>query len=59
MILSNKENLALLMHIEMGKAISEARQEVEYGAVFLEWSAEEGRRRRGDVLESTQVTQSR
>lgn len=44
------------MHIEMGKAIVEARQEVEYGASFLEWFAEEGRRRRGDILESNQVT---
>lgn len=45
-----QEDLALLMTTEQGKPIKEAMGEVMYGASFIEWFAEEGRRAYGDVI---------
>ncbi|WP_417593883.1 NAD-dependent succinate-semialdehyde dehydrogenase [Oceanospirillum sp.] len=45
-----KEDLGLLMTIEQGKPLKEAVGEVMYGASFIEWFAEEGRRAYGDVI---------
>lgn len=50
LILENAEDLALLMTLEQGKPLSESRGEVRYGASFIEWFAEEGRRVYGDVI---------
>ena len=41
--------LAALITEEMGKPLAEAR-EVAYGASFVDWFAEEGRRIYGDVI---------
>ncbi len=46
------EDLATLMTREQGKPLSEARGEVTYGASFIEWFAEEGKRAYGDVIPS-------
>ncbi len=53
LILANAEDLAVLMTIEQGKPLGESRGEVAYGASFVEWFAEEGRRAYGDVIPST------
>ena len=50
LILENQEDLAILMTAEQGKPIAEARGEVGYGASFIEWFAEEGKRTYGDVI---------
>ncbi len=50
LILENKEDLATIMTAEMGKPMKESRGEVTYGASFVEWFAEEGRRVYGDVI---------
>ncbi len=52
LILENAEDLALLMTLEQGKPLFEARGEVRYGASFVEWFAEEARRIYGDVIPS-------
>ncbi|PPK85412.1 succinate semialdehyde dehydrogenase [Neolewinella xylanilytica] len=52
LLLVHKEDLALLMTVEQGKPIAESRGEVEYGASFVEWFAEEGKRAYGDVIPS-------
>lgn len=44
------QDLALIMTAEQGKPLSEARGEIAYGAAFLEWFAEEGKRAYGDVI---------
>jgi aspartate-semialdehyde dehydrogenase len=44
LILENKEDLALLMTLEQGKPLSEARGEIEYAASFVEYYAEEAKR---------------
>ena len=46
------EDLARLMTAEQGKPLAEARGEVAYGASFLEWYAEEGRRAGGQTIPS-------
>jgi aspartate-semialdehyde dehydrogenase len=43
-ILGAKEDLALLMTLEQGKPLPEARGEIDYAASFVEWFAEEGKR---------------
>ncbi len=50
LILENVEDLGLLMTLEQGKPIAEARGEVRYGASFIEWFAEEGKRAYGDII---------
>ena len=50
LILAAKEDLAMLMTAEQGKPLNEARAEVLYGASFVEWFAEEGKRLYGDII---------
>ncbi len=50
LIMTNQEDLAVLMTLEQGKPLVEARGEVAYGASFIEWFAEEGKRVYGDVI---------
>ncbi len=52
LILANQEDLARLMTAEQGKPLAESRGEVAYGASFIEWFAEEGKRVYGDVIPS-------
>src|SRR5690625_3238620 len=50
LMLENKEEMAKLMTLEMGKPITESRGEVEYGASFIKWFAEEGKRIYGQTV---------
>lgn len=50
LIMSHQEDLAQLMTAEQGKPLVESRGEVAYGASFIEWFAEEGKRAYGDVI---------
>lgn len=43
-ILANREDLAILMTLEQGKPIGEARGEIDYAATFVAWYAEEAKR---------------
>jgi succinate-semialdehyde dehydrogenase / glutarate-semialdehyde dehydrogenase len=56
LILAHQEDLARLMTREQGKPLVEARGEVVYGAAFVEWFAEEGRRVYGDIIPANQST---
>jgi succinate-semialdehyde dehydrogenase / glutarate-semialdehyde dehydrogenase len=47
------DDLARIMTAEQGKPLSEAKGEVAYGASFLEWFAEEGRRVYGETIPTT------
>jgi succinate-semialdehyde dehydrogenase/glutarate-semialdehyde dehydrogenase len=55
LIMANQEDLAQLMTAEQGKPLAETRGEVAYGASFIEWFAEEGKRIYGDVIPATQA----
>ena len=50
LIMANQEDLARIMTAEQGKPLFETRGEVAYGASFIEWFAEEGKRVYGDVV---------
>jgi succinate-semialdehyde dehydrogenase/glutarate-semialdehyde dehydrogenase len=50
LIMSEQERLARIITAEMGKPLVEARGEIAYGASFIDWFAEEGRRIYGDVV---------
>ena len=52
LILANKEELAVLMTLEQGKPLGEARGEIGAGAAQVEWAAEEAKRVYGDVIPS-------
>ena len=52
LMLENQDDLALLMTLEQGKPLIEARGEIAYAASFIEWFAEEGKRAYGDMLPS-------
>ncbi len=43
-IIDQREDLAILMSLEQGKPLSEARGEIDYAASFVEYFAEEARR---------------
>jgi len=47
------EPLAELMTAEQGKPLTESRGEVAYGASFIEWFAEEGKRAYGRTIPTT------
>eukprot|EP00939_MAST-03C_sp_MAST-3C-sp1_P002859 g2859.t1 len=49
-VMEHEESLAALITAECGKPIAEARGEVKYGASFLKWFAEEGRRANGQTI---------
>jgi succinate-semialdehyde dehydrogenase/glutarate-semialdehyde dehydrogenase len=54
LIMANQEDLARIMTAEQGKPLTETRSEVAYGASFIEWFAEEGKRAYGDVIPTNQ-----
>jgi succinate-semialdehyde dehydrogenase/glutarate-semialdehyde dehydrogenase len=47
------DDLARIMTAEQGKPLAEARGEVIYGASFIEWFAEEGKRIYGETIPTT------
>ncbi|TVR64787.1 MAG: NADP-dependent succinate-semialdehyde dehydrogenase I, partial [Candidatus Competibacteraceae bacterium] len=57
LLLEHQEDLAVLMTLEQGKPLAEARGEIAYAASFLEWFAEEGKRVYGDTIPAPQPHQ--
>lgn len=50
LMMANQDDLALLLTLEQGKPLAEARGEIAYAAGFVEWFAEEARRVYGDTI---------
>ncbi|WFL76302.1 NADP-dependent succinate-semialdehyde dehydrogenase [Altererythrobacter arenosus] len=50
LMMEHQEDLAQLLTLEQGKSLTESRGEIAYGASFIEWFAEEGKRLYGDVI---------
>jgi len=57
LMLANKEDLAIILTLEQGKPLAEARGEIEYAASFLEWFAEEAKRTYGETIPATKASQ--
>ena len=54
LILENKEDLARIITLEQGKPIKESLGEIDYGASFVDWFAEEAKRIYGDIISSNE-----
>ena len=52
LIVENREDLALILTSEQGKPLAEALGEIDYGASYVEFYAEEAKRVRGETLPS-------
>lgn len=55
LLMANQDALGELLSREQGKPLIEARGEIAYGASFIEWFAEEGKRAYGEVIPSHAV----
>ncbi len=53
--MAHQEDLAQILTAEQGKPLAEARGEIAYGASFIEWFAEEGKRAYGDIIPQHQA----
>jgi succinate-semialdehyde dehydrogenase/glutarate-semialdehyde dehydrogenase len=49
-IIASTEDLARIISLEQGKPLAESRDEVAYGASYVEWFAEEAVRAYGDII---------
>lgn len=49
-MMRDADRLAALMTAEQGKPLAEAKGEIAYGASFLFWAAEEGKRMYGEII---------
>jgi succinate-semialdehyde dehydrogenase/glutarate-semialdehyde dehydrogenase len=55
LMIAHQEDLAKILTAEQGKPLAEAKGEILYGASFIEWFAEEGKRIYGDVIPAQQA----
>ena len=51
-MMDNQGDLGELLTREMGKPLAEGRGEIAYGASFIKWFAEQGKRIEGDIVPS-------
>lgn len=56
LILEHIDDLAIILTMEQGKPIAQAKSEITNGAGFVEWYAEEGRRIYGDVIPASNAS---
>ncbi|WP_300532063.1 NAD-dependent succinate-semialdehyde dehydrogenase [uncultured Mameliella sp.] len=52
LMLDHADDLAMILTAEQGKPLAEARGEIQYGASFVRWFAEEARRINGQIIPS-------
>ncbi|UXT85241.1 NAD-dependent succinate-semialdehyde dehydrogenase [Agrobacterium tumefaciens] len=50
LMVANADDLAIILTMEMGKPLAEAKGEILYGAAYVEWFAEEAKRIYGDTI---------
>ena len=53
LMMQHQEDLAVLITLENGKPLADARGEVAYATSFLEWFSEEAPRTYGDLIPAT------
>lgn len=57
LVMQHQEDLALILTLEQGKPLAEARGEIAYGASYIEWFSEEAKRIYGDVIAPSSAEQ--
>lgn len=50
LLIENQDDLAVILTMEQGKPLAEAKGEIVYGANYFEWYAEEAKRVYGDTI---------
>jgi succinate-semialdehyde dehydrogenase / glutarate-semialdehyde dehydrogenase len=50
LLMQHQDDLARILTLEQGKPLTEAKGEIAYGAAFIDWFAEEGKRVYGDTI---------
>lgn len=50
LLMEHQDDLAMILTVEQGKPLAEAKGEIAYGASYLDWFAEEAKRVYGDVI---------
>ncbi|MGO7200440.1 aldehyde dehydrogenase family protein, partial [Rhizobium ruizarguesonis] len=55
LMIENRDDLAMILTLEQGKPLAEAKGEITYGASFIEWFAEEARRINGETIPGHQA----
>ncbi|UXN04486.1 NAD-dependent succinate-semialdehyde dehydrogenase [Bartonella sp. HY406] len=50
LMVENREDLGKILTLEQGKPLNEAIGEIDYGASFIDWFAEEARRINGEII---------
>ncbi|RMD93646.1 MAG: NAD-dependent succinate-semialdehyde dehydrogenase [Alphaproteobacteria bacterium] len=55
LMVENADDLAAILTAEQGKPLAEAKGEILYGASFIEWFAEEGKRVYGETIPGHQA----
>lgn len=50
LMMQHQDDLGRILTLEQGKPLAEAKGEIAYGAAFIEWFAEEGKRVYGDTI---------
>jgi succinate-semialdehyde dehydrogenase / glutarate-semialdehyde dehydrogenase len=53
LVLKHRDDLAMIVTLEQGRVIKETPGEVDYGASFIEWFAEEAKRAYGRTIPNT------
>ena len=48
--MAHQDDLGMLLTLEQGKPLAEAKGEIAYGSSFIEWFAEEAKRVYGDII---------
>jgi len=56
LIVRHRDDLAILITLEEGKPVAEAKAEIDYAASFVQWFSEEAKRVRGDVIPAPRET---
>ncbi|GAA5137633.1 NAD-dependent succinate-semialdehyde dehydrogenase [Thalassotalea piscium] len=50
LMMEHQDDLGRILTLEQGKPLAEAKGEIAYGAAFIDWFAEEGKRIYGDTI---------
>ena len=57
LMMQHQDDLGLIMTLEQGKPLAEAKGEIAYAASFIKWFAEEARRAYGDTIPAPKAGQ--
>lgn len=50
LIIEHKDSIAHIMTLESGKPFEECKGEIDYGAAYIQWYAEQGKRNNGTII---------